>query len=418
VTTFGIRTIKFDPNAGFSLNGTTLKFKGVGMHHEISGLGSAVPMRAWQRRLAQLKAIGVNALRTSHNPYAPEVLDLCDRMGIMVLDEFFDAWTAHKLAADYGGAAFNQWGVTDLTDTIKRDRNHPSVVLYSIGNEIRDATPSLMTTATNLVGVCHNTDSTRPVTQALFRPMDNGYFPGATGAPTSGPTMLSILDVFGANYRIAEVLTAIALTPKHAGVVTEDGATSTSDWGMVTATANLTGDFFWTSHDYLGEAAGLWPQVGSTTGMMDRMGTMKPIAYSFQTTFGATATPMPATGTTATKIVLTPDHTSLLTDPNDIVYVKATIADANNRVVTSAANPVTFSVTGPGTIVAVDSGSVNAESFRGNQRMAYQGLCFALIQATGPGAITVSASTAGLTSATAMINATAGTFVPCSGTCD
>ena len=102
VTTFGIRTIKFDPTAGFTLNGTALKFKGVGMHHEISGLGSAVPMRAWQRRLAQFKAIGVNALRTSHNPYAPEVLDLCDRMGIVVLDEFFDAWTAHKLAADYG----------------------------------------------------------------------------------------------------------------------------------------------------------------------------------------------------------------------------------------------------------------------------------------------------------------------------
>jgi beta-galactosidase len=87
-------------------------------------------------------------------------------------------------------------------------------------------------------------------------------------------------------------------------------------------------------------------------------------------------------------------------------------------VVTAASNPVTFSVTGPGTIVAVDSGSVNAESFRGNQRMAYQGLAFALVQATGPGAITVSASTAGLTSATAMITATAGTFVPCSGTCD
>jgi beta-galactosidase len=320
------------------------------------------------------------------------------------------------VVADYS-TAFKTWGTVDLADTIKRDRNHPSLVLYSIGNEIRDATSSLMTTATTLVGICHSTDPTRPVTQALFRPMDNGYFPGATGAPASGPTMLSILDVFGANYRIAEVLTAIALTPKHAGVVTEDGSTSTSNWGMVTGTANLTGDFYWTSHDYLGEAAGLWPQVGSTTGIMDRMGTMKPIAYSFQTLWGTTTTP-PATGTTATKIVLTPDHTSLLTDLNDIVYVKATIADANNRVVTSAANPVTFSVTGPGTIVAVDSGSVNAESFRGNQRMAYQGLAFALIQATGPGAITVNATTAGLTAATATINASAGTFVPCAGTCD
>ena len=122
-----------------------------------------------------------------------------------------------------------------------------SVVLYSIGNEIRDGLSSKMATATNLVNVCHTTDPTRPVTQALFRPMDSGYFPGATGAPTSGPTMLSILDVFGANYRIAEVLTAIALTPKHAGVVTEDGATSTSDWAMVTSTPALTGDFFWTA---------------------------------------------------------------------------------------------------------------------------------------------------------------------------
>ena len=222
VTTFGIRTIKFDPTAGFTLNGTSMKFKGMGMHHEISGLGSAVPMRAWQRRLAQLKAIGVNALRTSHNPYAPEVLDLCDRMGIVVLDEFFDAWTAHKLVADYGGASFNMWGTTDSTDTIKRDRNHPSVVLYSIGNEIRDGLASKMATATNLTNICHTTDPTRPVTQALFRPMDSGDFPGATNAPASGPTMLSILDVFGANYRIAEVIAAIALTPRHAGLVTED----------------------------------------------------------------------------------------------------------------------------------------------------------------------------------------------------
>jgi len=150
---------------------------------------------------------------------------------------------------------------------------------------------------------------------------------------------------------------------------------------------------------------------------MDRMGTMKPIAYSFQTLWGTTTTP-PAAGTTATKIVLTPDHTSLLTDPNDIVYVKAAITDATGRVVTTAANPVTFSVTGPGTIVAVDSGSVNAESFRGTQRMAFQGLCFALIQASGAGTITINASAAGLTAASATVSASAGTFVPCSGTCN
>jgi beta-galactosidase len=408
VTPFGIRTIKFDPDAGFSLNGVNLKFKGMGMHHEISGLGAAVPMRAWQRRLAQMKALGVNALRTAHNPYAPEVLDLCDRMGILVLDEFFDAWTQHKLAADYGGASFNMWGTTDMTDTIKRDRNHPSVVLYSIGNEIRDSLASRETTATNLVGVSHMVDPTRPVTQALFRPMDSMDFPGA---------MLNILDVFGANYRIAEVTAAIALTPHHAGVVTEDGSTTTSNWSTVTSTPALTGDFYWTAFDYLGEAAGLWPTVGSSTGIMDRVGTLKPIAYNFASVFGTTMT-APATGTVASQITLSADHTSLVTDPNDVSYIKAAISDASGKVVTTASNPVTFSVTGPGTLVAVDSGSVSAESFRGTQRNAFQGICFAIVQATGPGTITVSASTAGLNGASVTVQSTAGSFVPCSGTCD
>jgi beta-galactosidase len=409
VTPFGIRTIAFNPDTGFSINGVNTKFKGVGMHHDMSGLGSAVPMRAWQRRLAQIKAIGANALRTAHNPYAPEVLDLCDRMGIMILDEFFDAWTLHKLAADYGGADFNMWGVTDMTDTIKRDRNHPSLVLYSIGNEIRDSLTSRETTATNLVGVAHTTDPTRPVTAALFRPMDSMDFPGA---------MLNILDVFGANYRIDEVVSAIGMTPHHAGVVTEDGSSSTSSWGTVTSTAALTGDFYWTSHDYLGEAAGLWPTIGSSTGMLDRMGTLKPIAYNFASTWGAGTIPRPATGTTASKIVLAADHPTLVTDPNDVSFIKATVADASGNVVSTAANPITFSITGPGTIIAVDSGSVMAESFRGNMRTAFQGIAFAIVQATGPGMITVSASSSGLTGGSATVQASAGTFVPCAGSCD
>ena len=110
VVPFGIRTIVFNPDTGFSINGTSTKFKGVGMHHEISGLGAALPMRALQRRLSQLRIIGVNAVRTAHNPYAPEFYDLCDRMGFMVMDEFFDAWTGHKQSADFGGTAFNNSG--------------------------------------------------------------------------------------------------------------------------------------------------------------------------------------------------------------------------------------------------------------------------------------------------------------------
>src|SRR4029079_8605913 len=116
-----------------------------------------------------------------------------------------------------------------------RARDHPGLVMYSIGNEIRDAIGSMMTTATNLVAVSHMVDPTRPVTQALFRPLDGGAFP-ASG--TGG--MLGILDVYGANYRIAEVLTAMAFTPHHAGVLTEDGSGSTSNWGMITANPGMT----------------------------------------------------------------------------------------------------------------------------------------------------------------------------------
>jgi beta-galactosidase len=187
---------------------------------------------------------------------------------------------------------------------------------------------------------------------------------------------------------------------------------------MVTSTPALTGDFIWTSHDYLGEAAGLFPTIGSSTGIMDRVGTLKPIAYNFATVWGASPA-RPATGTTATKVVLTADHPTVLTDPNDVSFVKATIADANGNVVTSASTAVvTFSITGPGTIVAVDSGSVMAESFRGNVRTAFQGLAFAIIKATGAGAIAVTASSPGLTGGSATVQASAGTFVPCSGTCD
>ncbi|HXI29577.1 MAG TPA: glycoside hydrolase family 2 TIM barrel-domain containing protein, partial [Vicinamibacterales bacterium] len=168
VVPFGIRTIKYDPDAGFSINGAATKFKGAGLHHDVSGLGAAVPMRAWQRRLAQMKQIGINAIRTSHNPYSPEFLDLADRMGFMVMDEFFDAWTGHKVTGDFGGTTFTNSGQADMTDTIKRDRNHPSVVLYSIGNEIRDALATQLATAKTLTNIVHQTDSTRPVTQALF----------------------------------------------------------------------------------------------------------------------------------------------------------------------------------------------------------------------------------------------------------
>jgi beta-galactosidase len=406
-----------------------LKLKGVAIHEEVSGLGVAVPERAWQRRLAQFKALGVNAVRTSHNPFPPEFLDVADRMGILVMDEFFDVWAAHKYTdtGDYAtyfakaapavtgspavpaatASTGATWWQTDITDVVMHDRNHPSVLMYSTGNEIRDSLASRIPILTKMVALCHALDPSRTVTQALFDPDTAGDTTGATR---------TILDVWGNNYNVTSCLTAMAGTPPRAGVLTEMGH-ETSAWATVLKTPALAGEFLWAGADYLGEAPDLWPTVGSNLGIMDRMGTPNADGYTWQKQWGTAVAP-PAAGTTAAKVALTADHSTLLTDLNDLVYVKATIADASGKVVTSSAAPVTFAITGPGSIVAVDSGSQIQESFRGNVRKAYNGLCFAIVQATGPGAITVTASSAGLTGGTATIQAAAGTFTPCSGSCD
>ena len=338
VVPFGIRTIKYDADAGFSLNGTSLKFKGAGMHHDISGLGAAVPMRAWQRRLAQMKQIGINAIRTSHNPYAPEFLDLCDRMGFLVMDEFFDAWTGHKVAGDYGGTTFNNSG------TAGPDRHHQA---RSQPPQRRPLQHRQRDPRRTLVAARHREEPDQHLPRhRLDAPGDAGAVP-PEGQHYYPGNFVDVLDVFGANYRINEVAEACALSPHHPGVVTEAG-TNTSDWSMITGNNQLTGEFIWTAFDYLGEAADMWPTVGSATGIMDRMGTHKSAADSYQRLWGSTTPPTVTTRTTASKIVLTADHTTMVTDPNDVVYVKAQISDSSNRVVTSSSTAVTFSISGPG----------------------------------------------------------------------
>ena len=135
LTTTGLRYFNFDAKKGFSLNGKPMKIKGVCMHHDLGALGAAVNTRGIERQLEILKEMGVNAYRASHNPPAPEVLDLCDRMGIMVMDETFDMWRKKKTSHDYA-RYFPEWHERDLTDLLLRDRNHPSVIMWSIGNEV------------------------------------------------------------------------------------------------------------------------------------------------------------------------------------------------------------------------------------------------------------------------------------------
>ena len=170
-TPFGIRTIEFTADRGLLLNGKHVPLKGVCDHHDLGCLGAAVHARAIQRQLEILKAMGCNAIRTSHNPPAPELLELCDRMGLVVMDEIFDEWIIPKSGMKYGYKRFfGEWSERDLVGMIRRNRNHPCVILWSIGNEIKEqAAPQGGAMARLLANICHREDPTRLVTSGCNR---------------------------------------------------------------------------------------------------------------------------------------------------------------------------------------------------------------------------------------------------------
>ncbi|ADW70858.1 glycoside hydrolase family 2 TIM barrel-domain containing protein [Granulicella tundricola] len=266
VSTFGIRDAHFDAATGFSLNGRTVKIKGVALHSDIGALGMAVPLSLWEHRLRAMQHMGANAIRTAHNPVAPEFLDLCDRMGFLVLDEFFDVWTVGKNPYDYH-LNFRDWYLRDTRDSVRRDRNHPSIIAWSAGNEIHDtphpdvAKPILA----SLIAEYHKDDPTRPVTQALFRPnASHDYEDG----------LADMLDVIGQNYRPGELLAAHEARPERKILGTEnihDRAT----WLAVRDNAAYAGMFLWSGTDYLGESRH-WPLFADQSGMNDRTDFPKP----------------------------------------------------------------------------------------------------------------------------------------------
>ena len=191
-TVFGVRTLKFDEKEGFYLNGEHVYLKGVCDHHDLGALGAALNIRALERQLEILKEMGVNAIRTSHNPPAPELLDLADKMGFVVMDEAFDAWRRSKKKNDYH-LIFDDWHEKDLRAQIRRDRNHPSIILWSIGNEIGEqGSPEGHALAASLTKIVHEEDPTRPTTAAA-----NNRNSGYNGFQKS-------IDVFGYNYQYAD----------------------------------------------------------------------------------------------------------------------------------------------------------------------------------------------------------------------
>lgn len=267
VVPFGVREATFKAESGFWLNGKNIKLKGVALHMDGGAVGAAVPMDVWRQRLAALKAQGVNAIRTAHNPPSPGFLDLCDQMGFVVMDELFDQWNVSKTPGDYH-LFFSDWHKRDARDMVRRDRNHPSIVIWSAGNEIHDTAYPVQAKAalTSLLNVMHATDPSRPVTMGLFRP-------NVTGDYQNG--FADMLDVVGQNYRENELIAAHKEKSTRIILGTENSKTRTS-WVAVRDYPAYSGMFLWTGIDYLGEAdRSGWPNIDNPAGIIDRTGALK-----------------------------------------------------------------------------------------------------------------------------------------------
>jgi beta-galactosidase len=313
-TPLGIRQAEFDAERGFVLNGQRVKLNGVCLHHEAGCVGAAVPEAVWERRLSILRAMGCNAIRTSHNPYAAEFLDLCDRMGFLVMAEAFDEWRIPKGQIRYGyHLYFDEWHERDVKAMLHRDRNHPSIVLWSAGNEIPDqSAEDGAQTLRGLLEIFHAEDPTRPVTVACDR------IASEPASNTVRPEFLALLDVVGYNYvdrwrGRADQYYAIehAAFPNRRVIGTESGAMGgirgdyrflfpaeatpaqrrfllptnraldvEELWQFVRTYDYVSGDFMWTGIDYLGEA--FWPFKSSPAGAIDSCGFPKDGYFFYQ----------------------------------------------------------------------------------------------------------------------------------------
>lgn len=471
-TSFGIRDAQFKAATGFWLNGKNIKLKGVCMHHEGGAVGAAVPLGVWKYRLNVLKTIGVNAIRTSHNPPAPEFLALCDQMGFLVMEETFDTWEAKKPHAENGyNLYFDDWWKPDTRDMILRDRNHPCIVIYSVGNEIHD---NLNDSAgfrkyRMQQDLIHSLDTTRPVTMALLRPASSHVYQNGFG---------EMMDVVGQNYREDELIAAHEKHPDWKVVGTENGLLQ-SAWLALRDHPFIAGQFLWVGFDYLGESD--WPVVVFGNSLVDKTGDLreagwqrkswwndKPMVHVMRKddNIGGThwvsdwspadpqkddtaqlqifsncdevelflngkslgiknrpavnASPLEwniifqpgtlkvvgknkdkivavqelKTAGKPAKIMLVADKNTLANSWDDVVYVRATITDANGIHCPGAINKIKFSVKGPGVIAAVDNADLaGKESFQSDERSAYHGTCVAIVKAdANKGLITVTAT--------------------------
>ncbi|QEC74814.1 glycoside hydrolase family 2 TIM barrel-domain containing protein [Mucilaginibacter ginsenosidivorax] len=287
-TSFGIRSIKFTPENGFQLNGKTVKLDGGCVHHDNGCLGAAAFDRAEERKVELLKAAGFNAVRTSHNPPSEAFLNACDRLGLLVIDESFDCWRIGKNKQDYA-QYFGQWWKLDLDAMVLRDRNHPSIVMWSIGNEIVErGSPDAVKTAKMLADAIKKIDTVRPVTSAI---VENGKDWATLDS------LMAAHDVGGYNYHLWNAPADHKRVPSRMIVQTESYPKDAfANWKLVKNNNYVLGDFVWTAMDYLGESGiGRWyysgdvpgehwehdffPWHGAYCGDIDLIGWRKPISH-------------------------------------------------------------------------------------------------------------------------------------------
>ncbi|GAA2492845.1 glycoside hydrolase family 2 TIM barrel-domain containing protein [Streptomyces longisporus] len=317
-TDFGIRTYRFDPDEGFSLNGTHTKIKGVDLHHDQGALGAAISIDAVRRQMTIMKSMGVNAFRTSHNPPSPQMIQVCEELGIVMMVEAFDCWRTGKTTYDYG-RFFDEWCEKDATEMVLAARNSPAVVLWSIGNEIPDSTSTAgLAMADRIIGAIKAADDTRPVV------IGSNKYHGVPATGSAADLMLAKLDGLGLNYNTAKSVDALHAKYPKLFLFESESSSETSTRGSYQEPEHLNtgenhtpgrrevssydnnlaswtmsgeyghkkdrdrkwfaGQFLWSGIDYIGEPTpyDVFPVKASFFGAVDTAGFPKDMYYLFQ----------------------------------------------------------------------------------------------------------------------------------------
>ena len=537
-TGFVIRSLTFDPNSGIYVNGEHIYINGADQHHDLGALGAAFNYRAAQRQLQELREMGCNAIRMSHNPPASELLDLCDQMGFLVMDEVFDCWVNQKNVNDFH-LIYADWHQQDLRAMIRRDRNHPSIIIWSFGNEVGEQYTGAAGAAVGqeLHDMMHDEDPTRPATVAINanNPTDplpavpdliglnyrgegirdgaayaglsgitttpqylayHAAFPGKVVLSTENASTLStrgeyLFPVYSGNSAPASVYSVDSVNfyvSAYELYTADFGSSPDKVFAAQDQNPFVAGGFVWSSWDYLGEPLPYWSNSRSTYyGIIDLAGFKKDRFYLYQSRWlpdlpmahilphwnwpervglvtpvhvftsgdeaelflngvslgrkrkgqneyrlrwdnvvyqpGALRVVAYKNGTVwaqstndtigdPSQLLGNADHSTIQADGVDLSFVTVRVADANGQTCPRAKNSLTFSISGPGEIVATDNGDpTSVVAFPSTTRAAFNGYCLVIVRglAGQPGTIQLTAQSASLGTTTVNVQTITGT---------